>query len=99
MCSIISGLEIEIKTPFARLVAKRWLHGQTEKYVFKLLIDTIRVRSWDEQDLAAQMLMDIVQDSCNENVTCPISQGGWLQRIAARWVVLGEGEGMCQLCS
>ena len=60
---IAADLVVNLTTPFTRLYVKRWLHGRTEKDVFKLLFDTIRVRSWDDQSLAAQSLMDIMQGS------------------------------------
>lgn len=60
---IAPGLDGNLTTPFTRLYVKRWLHGRTEKDCFKLLFDTIRVRTWDDQSLAAQSLVDLVQSS------------------------------------
>lgn len=59
--NVQSGLGVGITTPFTQLAAHRWLHGRTKTDVFKLLIDTIYVRSWDDQILAAQNRLDTVQ--------------------------------------
>ncbi|OQE16589.1 hypothetical protein PENFLA_c027G10696 [Penicillium flavigenum] len=58
--NVQSGLEVATTTPFTRLAAHRWLHGRTELDVFKLLIDTLYVRSWDDKILAAQNRLDII---------------------------------------
>jgi hypothetical protein len=39
------------------------LHGRTDKDIYKILYDTIRIRSWDDKSLAAKSLMDLVQGS------------------------------------
>lgn len=54
------GLEVRVTTPFTRLAVHRWLHSRTGIDLFKLLIDTLYIRSWDDQRLAAQNRLDTV---------------------------------------
>ncbi|KAI8602168.1 putative MYND domain protein [Dissophora ornata] len=42
------GLSVAIDKPFHQLHAKKWLHGRSEQDVFKLLIDTYRLRLDDD---------------------------------------------------
>jgi splicing suppressor protein 51 len=60
---IAPGLDVNLTAPFTRLYVKRWLHGRSEKDVYKILFDTIRVRAWDDRVLAAQSLMDVANGS------------------------------------
>lgn len=43
------GLSADIELPFARLDAATWFHGRAETDVYKLLIDTHRLRVVQDQ--------------------------------------------------
>ena len=63
---VAPGLDVNLPTPFTRLYVKRWLHGRTEKDCFKLLFDAIRVRTWDDEGMAARSLLDMIKTSQEE---------------------------------
>lgn len=51
-------LDINIKKPFHRLHAKTWLHGRSERDVYKLLIDTYRLRVVEDNNLTGNVDVD-----------------------------------------
>lgn len=51
------ALEADVEKPFHKLYAKQWLHGRPEKDVYKLLIDTHRMRVEDHRVFGGQFDM------------------------------------------
>ena len=54
-----SPLEFQLEKPFTQLYAKKWLHGRPETDVYKLLIDTYRLRMEDNYSFTG----DVDEDS------------------------------------
>ena len=52
------ALDVNIKKPFHRLHAKTWLHGRSERDVYKLLIDTYRLRLVENNNLTGNVNID-----------------------------------------
>ncbi|CAI7634185.1 unnamed protein product [Penicillium bialowiezense] len=59
---VAPGLDVNLRTPYTRLHANTWLHGRSEKDCFKLLFDAIRVRVWDDDELAMKSHLFAMQN-------------------------------------
>lgn len=68
--NIAKGLVVDVDKPFHRLNAKMWLHGRPERDVFKLLIDTYRLRM-DDNMKAGEVDADSVYGASSDG------QGGF----------------------
>lgn len=56
----IKGLSVAIDKPFHRLDAQTWLHDRPEQDVFKLLIDTYRLRMEDDYSITGDVDVDSI---------------------------------------
>ncbi|KJK60933.1 MYND finger [Aspergillus parasiticus SU-1] len=54
------NLEIFIEKPFHQLYSKRWLHDRPEKDVYKLLIDTYRMKMEDQYTIEGEVDEDSI---------------------------------------
>jgi splicing suppressor protein 51 len=55
-------LDVEVAMPFHQLRSYTWLHGRSERDVFKLLIDTYRLRVEDERPHCKNFLYVCIED-------------------------------------
>lgn len=58
-------LEVHVEKPFHKIHERKWLHDRPEKDVYKLLIDTYRLRMWDDYiygDVDAERIFNDVPD-------------------------------------
>lgn len=56
------GLDVTVNSPFTRIYTNRWFEGRSEKDCFKLIFDTIRVRTWDDPEMATNCIVDSFGD-------------------------------------
>ncbi|KAJ5909946.1 MYND domain protein [Penicillium tannophilum] len=54
------ALDFKMNKPFHQLHAKKWLHGRPETDVYKLLIDTYRLRMEDKYNLEGDVASDSI---------------------------------------
>jgi splicing suppressor protein 51 len=62
------ALDLEMDKPFHQLNAKKWLHGRPEKDVYKLLIDTYRLRVEDKYSIEGDVDADSIYSGISSGV-------------------------------
>lgn len=62
------ALDFRMDKPFHQLHAKKWLHGRPEKDVYKLLIDTYRLRIEDKYSLEGDVASDSIYSGASSSV-------------------------------
>lgn len=62
------ALDFKVEKPFHQLNAKKWLHGRPEQDVYKLLIDTYRLRTEDKYSLEGDVDADSIYSGVSSGV-------------------------------